>query len=66
MEDVPLSVPDHKPLNPPNHNPDTPAGTSCPDNLPGAAVDEYHVISDSLIDLYPEYEELYSIPDWIQ
>ena len=29
-------------------------------------LDEYHVISDSLIDLYPEYEELYSIPDWIQ
>lgn len=29
-------------------------------------VEEYHDISDPLIKLYPEYEELYSIPEWIK
>lgn len=29
-------------------------------------VEEYHDISDTLIELYPEYEELYAVPDWIK
>lgn len=29
-------------------------------------IEEYHDISDALIELYPEYEELYSIPAWIE
>lgn len=29
-------------------------------------VEEYHDISDALIELYPEYEELYKIPAWIE
>lgn len=29
-------------------------------------IEEYHDISDALIELYPDYEELYSIPKWIK
>ena len=29
-------------------------------------LEEYHDISDALIEIYPEYEELYQIPKWIK
>ena len=30
------------------------------------SLEEYQVISDALVDLYPEYKELYEIPKWLE